>query len=144
MRDIMVVLVHACDGLFAINPTDQAAPATPLRSSGARPCIAEYAALEYAPNLDRLIYYSAQDGAAVYTIAAPTGYGWSVLTTDEWEWAQCPDDGFDPAADARAISRHTGNWRHTFGRFRVASWGSIDVALLIRHVDTPVYAMRLN
>jgi hypothetical protein len=54
------------------------------------------------------------------------------------------DDGLDPIADAKAGSHHARNWRHTFGRFRVASWGSIDVALLIRHVDTPVYALRLN
>ena len=62
----------------------------------------------------------------------------------EWAWMLCADDSFDPVADARAGSRHAGNWRHTFGRFRVASWGSTDVALLIRHVDTPVYALRLN
>jgi hypothetical protein len=144
MRDILVVVVHARDGLFAINPADPAAPAVPLRSRRTRPRIAEYAALEYAPNLDRLIYYSAQDGAFVHTIAAPKGSGWSVLTTGEWEWAHAPTDGLNPVEDARARSRHAGNWRHTFGRFRVASWGSIDVALLIRHVDTPVYALRLN
>jgi len=45
-----------------------------------------------------------------------------------------------PRRRDRVIAEH----RHTFGRFRVASWGSIDVALLIRHVDTPVYALRLN
>jgi hypothetical protein len=31
-----------------------------------------------------------------------------------------------------------------FGRFRVASWGGIDAALLIRHIDSPVHALRLN
>jgi hypothetical protein len=143
-RDLIIVLVHARDGLFAINPSDPAAPAVPLRSSGRRPRIAEYAALEYAPNLDRLIYYSAQDGAAVHTIAAPKGSSWSALTTGEWEWAQCAGDDLDPVADARAATRHASNWRQTFGRFRVASCGSIDVALLIRHVDTPVYALRLE
>jgi len=143
-RDLIVVLVHALDGLFAINPSDPAAPAVPLRSSGTRPRIADYAALEYAPNLDRLIYYSAQDGAAVHTIAAPPGSGWSALVAGEWDWAQCAGDKIDPIADAKVASRYATNWRHTFGRFRVASWGSIDVALLIRHVDTPVYALRLN
>lgn len=144
MRDIIVALVHGRDGLFAINPADPAAPATPLSLTGVRPRIAEYAVLEYAPNLDRLIYYSAQHGAAVHTIAAPKGAGWSALTTGEWEWAQCSGDELDPVEDARAASRHASNWRQTFGRFRVATWGAIDVALLIRHVDTPVYALRLN
>jgi hypothetical protein len=50
----------------------------------------------------------------------------------------------DPVADALATTRHATNWRHTFGRFRVASWGTTDVALLIRHVDTPVYALRIS
>jgi len=144
MRDIVVVVVHGRDALCLINPADPSAPAAPLRSSGMRPRIAEYATLEYAPNLDRLIYYSAQDGPVVRMIAAPTGSGSSGLTAGEWHWAQCAGEGMDPVADARAGSRHAGNWRHTFGRFRVASWGSIDVALLIRHVDTPVYALRLN
>ncbi len=143
-RDIVVVLVHAHDGLFAIDPADPAAPAAPLRSCGTRPRIAEYAALEYASNLDRLIYYSAQHGAAIHTIAAPKGSGWPALIAGDWNWTARADDGFDPVADARAGSRHAGNWGHTFGRFRVASWGSIDVALLIRHVDTPVYALRLT
>jgi hypothetical protein len=144
MRDMVVALVHARDGLFAINPADPAAPAVSLRSRGLRPRITEYAALEYAPNLDRFIYYSAQDGAYIYTVAAPEGPGWAALVAGGWDWAQCANDGLDPIADAKAGSRHVGNWRHTFGRFRVASWGSIDVALLIRHVDTPVYALRLN
>ena len=143
-RDIIVVLVHARDELFAIDPADPAAPAVPLRSSRARPRIAEYAAIEYAPSLDRLVYYSAQDGATVHAIMAPEGQGWSALTTGEWQWARCSGDGLDPVADARAISSHASNWRHTFGRFRIATWGSIDVALLIRHVDTPVYAVRLD
>jgi Galactose oxidase, central domain len=144
MRDIVVVLVHARDGLFAINPSDPAAPAAPLRSRGVRPCISECAAIEYAPSLDRLIYYSPEDGAAIHTIASPQGSGWPIFTIGEWEWTQCVGAGLDPIADAKAGSRHASNWRHTFGRFRVASWGSIDVALLIRHIDTPVYALRLN
>lgn len=144
LRDIIVALVPARDDLFAIDPSDPGAPAVLLRSSGVRPRLAPCAAIEYAPSLDRLIYYSPEDGAAVYKIAAPLGSGWPTLTTGEWEWARCAGAGLDPIADARAGSRHASNWRHTFGRFRVASWSSVDVALLIRHVDSPVYAARLN
>jgi hypothetical protein len=144
VRDVLVVLVHARDSLFAINPADPAAPAAALRSSGVRARFAECAAIEYAPGLDRLIYYSAEDGATVYTIAAPHGSGWPASTAGEWRWQRCEGAGLDPIADARAGSRHASNWRHTFGRFRIASWDSVDVALLIRHIDTPVYALRLN
>jgi hypothetical protein len=143
-RDIIVALVHARDSLFAINPEDPAGAAVPLRSAGLRPRIAGCAAIEYAPNLDRLIYYSAEDGATVRTIVAPEGTSWSTLSAGEWHWTACTGHNLDPVSDAKANSRHAQNWQHTFGRFRVASWGSIDVALLIRHVDTPVYALRLN
>jgi len=143
-RDVIVALVHQRDALFAINPSDPAAPAVPLRSSGLRSGIAECAAFEYAPSLDRLIYYSPEDGAAFHTIAAPHGSGWSSLIAGEWRWKRYIGAGLNPVEDAKAISRHASNWRHTFGRFRVVSWGSVDVALLIRHIDTPVYGLRLN
>jgi hypothetical protein len=35
------------------------------------------------------------------------------------------------------------NLAHTFGRFRVAHFDDADLALLVRHVDSPVYAMLL-
>ena len=144
VRDIVVVLVPARDGLFAINPSDPAAAAVPLSSSGVRRRIAECAAIEYAPRLDRMVYYSPADGACVHTITAPQGSGWRGLTTGEWQWTRCAGAGRNPIADAKAGSRYASNWRQTFGRFRVATWGNTDVALLIRHVDSPVYALRLN
>ena len=49
----------------------------------------------------------------------------------------------DPVEDAATQSRHHVNRAHTFGRFRIAHFGDADLALLIRHVDSPVYAMRL-
>jgi hypothetical protein len=50
----------------------------------------------------------------------------------------------DPIADAAALSVHAINRKQIFGRFRIATYGKIDVAILVRHCDTPVYAMRLN
>lgn len=143
-RDIIVAAIHARDGLFALNPADPATPATALRSIGQRLRLAEHAAVEYAPNLDRLVYYSAQDGATVHLITAPPASDWSALTAGEWEWTQYNGDRIDPIGDARAVTQYATNWRQTYGRFRVASWGPTDVAILIRHVDTPVYAMRFN
>ena len=46
-------------------------------------------------------------------------------------------------ADAARHSRFPVNLSHAFGRFRVATFGAMDVAILVRHVDSPVYAMRL-
>lgn len=42
-----------------------------------------------------------------------------------------------PGAHA-ALAVPAGNCGHTFRWFRVASWGPIDVALLVRPIDTPV------
>ena len=43
-----------------------------------------------------------------------------------------------------ATARGTRYLAHAFGRFRIASFGALDLAILVRHVDSPVYAMRLN
>ena len=61
----------------------------------------------------------------------------------------CHDPFFEavcvgPIADAANHSRYPVNLSQTFGRFRIASFGTIDVAMLVRHVDSPVYAMRLT
>jgi len=146
--------VEIADGNILINGLPRALPeksairlfgTVPLTSVGNRPALAEYAAIEYAPSLAKFVYYSAQDGSRVYTIDPPNGAGWRALTSGTWTW-RCALDAtnmLDPVADALATTRHAANWPHTFGRFRVASWGDTAVALLIRHVDSPVYAMLL-
>ncbi len=145
-KDIIVMSVHARDALCAINPDRPEQPLAPLRSASQRPRLSEYAALQFAPNLDALVYYSAADGAALYKVSAPPGDGWSVMTGGSWSWECLLRDGasLDPIDDARRVSTHDLNPAHTFGRFRIASYGSIDVAILVRHVDSPVYAMRLT
>jgi hypothetical protein len=146
MRDIIVVAVGARNALVAIDPGTPVRDAAPLECRGEGPVIAEYAAIEYAPNLDRFVYFSANDGAHLYSIAAPVGSAWPKLTAAAWTWESILDagNGLDPIADAQAISAHAVQKAHTFGRFRIASYGEIDVAVLVRHTDTPVYAMKLN
>ena len=145
-RDIIVVAVSAANALFAVDPSAPAREAARLVLAGDRPVISEYAAVEYAPNLDRFIYYSANDGARIYSIAAPAGSGWPELTSGAWTWTGLTQarNSLNPIAHAQELSTYQVNRSHTFGRFRVATFGSTDVAILIRHTDTPVYAMRLN
>ena len=141
-RDIIVVVVAALDALYAIDPNNPDRQIIPLTSFGDKPLISEYAALEYAPNLDRLVYYSANDGPHLYSIAAPRE---PPLTDNPWTWkALVDEDGLNPIDDAKAISNYPVNRTHTFGRFRIARYGQIDLAILVRHIDTPVYAMRLT
>jgi hypothetical protein len=145
-RDIIAVSVSAENALYAIDPSAPDGEIARLKSAGNQPVISEYAALEYAPNLDRFIYYSAKDGPQIYSIAAPSGSGWSQLASEVWTWASLLEgrNSLNPIAHGEAMSRYAVNKSHTFGRFRVATYGRIDLAILVRHTDTPVYAMRLN
>ena len=145
-RDIVALIVGATDALYAIDPGAPEREIVRLSSSGDRPKISECAALEYAPNGKRFVYYSANDGPQIYSIVAPAGSEWPELTAGVWNWDKLLDDrnNLDPVADAHAISSCAVNRSHTFGRFRVATYGTVDVAILVRHIDTPVYAMRLN
>jgi hypothetical protein len=136
--------VHARDELHALDPADPSREIVRLASVGSKPVLRPFAALEYAPSMDRLVYFSPLDNGIVYTVAAPPGgrdkfHG-------QWTWhAHQPAAGsLQPIADAARRSRFAVNLSHAFGRFRTASFGAIDVTILVRHVDSPVYAMRLN
>src|ERR1043166_2539674 len=145
VRDVIIVLASGSNELCAIDPSAPGREMARLSSAGDQPVISECAALEYAPNLDRFIYYSANDSAHVYSIAAPAGEAWTELITGSWSWLNVLNDEntLDPIIHAAASSKHPVNKEHTFGRFRVATYGPIDLAILVRHTDTPVYAMRL-
>lgn len=145
-RDIIAVLVHDLDALHAIDPTDPEKASVRLLSRGPKPSIKPYSAIAYAPNLDAFITASAIDSPNVFSIEAPEGSTWSHLTSRAWSWRNIlePSNTLDPVADAAARSRHQVNRHHTFGRFRVATYRSTDLAILVRHIDSPVYVMKLS
>jgi hypothetical protein len=80
------------------------------------------------------VYYSAVDGATVFAIDWDGAARWRAISAPT---------SLDPVADAAAQSRYHVNLAHTFGRFRIAHFDGADLALLVRHVDSPVYAMLL-
>ena len=145
-RDIIVVSVHARDELHALDPADPAREIARLRSVGRKPLLRPFAALEYAPNIDRLVYFSPMDDGVVYTIAPSSERAAGDGRFEEWRWhAHQPASGtLRPIADAAGRSHFGVNLSHVFGRFRIASIEGVDVAILVRHVDSPVYAWRLN
>jgi len=102
--------------------------------------------MEYAPNLACLVYFSPLDGGIVYTIAPPQERRSRDELVEKWSWhAYRPAPvTLDPIADAASRSNYPVNLSQTFGRFRIASFGTIDLAILVRQVDSPVYAMRLT
>lgn len=146
LRDIIVVSVHARDELHALDPADPAREIVRLRSVGPKPVLRPYAALEYAPNIARLVYFSPLDDGIVYTIAPSRDKGSGSGSIEEWNWqVHQPAAGtLRPIGDAAGYSRFGVNLSHVFGRFRIASIEGVDVAIMVRHVDSPVYAWRLN
>jgi hypothetical protein len=146
VRDFIVVTVSAANALYALDPSAPGREMVRLSCSGDQPILAEFAALEYAPNLRRFVYYSAKYGPRVYSILGPDGSSWAQQTNGSWQWSNILNGGnrLDPIAHAAINTKFNFNRAHTFGRFRVAPYGIIDLAVLIRHVDTPVYAMKLS
>lgn len=135
IADVILFSLHARDLIGSIDPRYPADPICPVKSIGNKPTIHEYAALEYAPGLGSLVYYSAVDGANVYAIDWDGEARWRILTAPA---------SLNPIADAASQSSYRVNQAHAFGRFRVAHFGDFDVAILVRHVDSPVYAMLLS
>ena len=146
VRDIIVVMVNAANALYSLDPSAPDEEMAPLLCSGDQPVLSEFAALEYAPNLHRFVYYAAKDGPRLYSITSSDGSSRAELYNGAWKWGTIlnADNRLDPIAHAAIHSKHNLNRDHTFGRFRVATYGIFDLAVLIRHVDAPVYAMRLN
>ena len=151
--DVLVVVDHVRNRLGRLDPGSPSQPLVTLPSS-LNPLLSPYAALEYSPGLDSLVYYSAYDGANISRIrreswegqdsAGETGPNQStVWTACHWESLLDPANRLDPITDAAQRTRHANHPQHTFGRFRVASFEEMDLAVLLRHVDTPVYAIRL-
>jgi hypothetical protein len=146
LRDVIVASVHARNELYAIDPADPGRSIFRLHSAGAKPKLQPCAALEYAPNCARLIYFSPLDGGVLYSVAANKAGSSHDKFAGTWTWHACvPGAGtLEPIGDAARHSRLPVNLAHAFGRFRIAAFGAIDLAILVRHVDSPVYAMRLN
>lgn len=144
-RDMLVLAVHARDALCVLDLEHPEQDLTQVVSSTDRPQISEYAALEFAPNLETFVYCSAATGATPYSIAVP-GAGYREAAEGVWLWRTLLDEcnTLDPVADASRVSAFEVSRSHTFGRFRIATYGEVDVAILVRHTDSPVYAMRLT
>jgi hypothetical protein len=122
VRDIIIVSVHARDALYAIDPAHPEREIVRLKSVGSKTVLRPYAAMEYAPNIARVVYFSPLDNGVVYTIAAPYGRGSRDRFVEEWTW-----NAYEPAvntlrpiADAASRSRFPVNVSHAFGRFRIA------------------------
>ena len=133
--DQIIVALHTRDSLAVIDPERSTEPIVLTDSLGPKPSIQPYAAMEYSENIGSLVYYSAVDGAAIYAIDWESKARWRKLSSVR---------SIDPVADAAARTRHPVNRAHTFGRFRVAHFDKVDLAVLVRHVDSPVYGLRLN
>ena len=144
--NVILVVNHQRDALFAINPEIPALSPAPLRDSGERPELSPFAALEYSTGLHCFVYYSANGGPNVYGITAPSPAHGADPLSSVWTWSRLDarEQSLDPVADAAAQSRYPVNRPHTFGRFRVADYEDVALAILVRHIDAPVYVAKLR
>ncbi|MEH6473342.1 MAG: hypothetical protein V7752_19080 [Halopseudomonas sp.] len=144
-RDLLLVLVHQHNALYAINPASPSEAAVRLDSLPAI-AISPYATIEYCSVLDRFIYYSASEGDALYSITPPSEASWNETVTATWTWQQLSvaANSLNPVRDAAKYSNSEhNNLEHCFGRFRLVSYGKTVIAVLVRHIDSPVYAIKL-
>jgi hypothetical protein len=133
--DKIVVALHARDTLAVIDPKNPGSAIALASSYGSKPRVREYAAREYSAGIESVVYYSAADGAAVFAIDWDGEAHWHVLSAPA---------SLDPVADAICHTSYHVDQTHTFGRFRIAHFEDVDLAVLVHHVDSPVYAIRLT
>lgn len=146
LRDVLVVVSHAADGVFFLDPDMPESQLVRVRESGSRPPIQEYSALEYSAALESIVYYTARSGTRISLLQAPTTDVNQTLAADGWKWrpGTAKGNALDPVTDAAAHSRFSHHKDHVFGRFRVLDYSDMTLAVLIRHVDSPVYSVRLK
>ncbi len=137
-RDTHQLLVanHHANGLFAIDPVQVDAPAKQLVEVGDKPRFAPFASFEYSAELQSFIYFSAHDETGIYLLRPDT--------SGRWRWRRLAMHGYAPITLAATQTRHSHNAAHVFGRFRVAEFGGVTMAILVRHIDTSVFAAILS
>jgi len=138
-RDVILVAGHERQALYRLDPERPEADLEPLDVSGAAPRLAPYASLEFSASLDRFVYYAGSSGERVHAVAPDSGEPGTV----RWRW-EVLAESWDPIQDAAAASRLCHHPEHVFGRFRIVDYPDATLAILARHVDSPVYAMRLD
>ncbi|MEO5699552.1 MAG: hypothetical protein ABIR61_03550, partial [Casimicrobiaceae bacterium] len=143
-RDLIVVSVHAADAFFTLDPTDPARPALALAAEGEKPTLHPFASLQSLPGTDRLVYFSPLDAGTVHTIAPADG-SHPKAGRPTWRWtAHRSVQDTSRLAGAARSSRAQSNLAHAFGRFRVATFDGIAIAILVTSYDAPVFAWRFD
>ena len=145
-RNLILVTAHEPNALFAMNPATPMNPLFRLSEGGEKPRLSPYAALEFSSRLDCFVYYSASDSRCLYAIKVPGSSSVAGLMEGTWCWERLPTtiDSVDPIADAATVTANGSNASHVFGRLRFADYRDATVAILVRHVDTAVYAIKLE
>ena len=137
-RDVILIPAHEPNALLALNPQAPAAPLQRLAEEGERPPLAPYAGLEFSLRLDCFVYCASASRLTLRAIKPD-----AQRSSWRWERLGVADDPLDPIDDAAARTAYACHRAHIFGRFRVVDYAGATLAILVRHVDTPVYAMKI-
>jgi hypothetical protein len=95
--------------------------------------------------MNAMIYYSASNGGELFSIRKNSASNVAEQNpeTCSWESITAVTNQLNPIIHAAKASQHPANVKQTFGRFRVASYDGVDIGILIRHIDSPVYVIKL-
>lgn len=127
-----LVLLFNSGGLMALDPANPTQPGRneiTLTTSGTAPTFANGDMARWSSNLGAVVYYPSRSNS-IYLLTAPEGDG----SSGTWAWSQRTLTG--------TSGTHSGT-AGTYGKFNVAEWGEITVALVAGNVDGAVRAVRL-
>ena len=142
-RNIILVAAHAMSDVYLMDPDDPESPLVPITQTGSRPPIAEYSALEYSDAFDCFVFFTSARSEEVFYLKSPTATSTNGLIAGTWIWSSLRSS-LNPIMDAREASILCRHPEHVFGRFRVVDYKFATLAVLVRHIDSPVYAIRLR
>jgi hypothetical protein len=125
---VVVTMFRNSSDIRGIDPASPSTPAVTLKQAGTAPSRIAGHGWDWSAARHAFIYWS---GDAVYELKS-SGGDWRTAT---WTWASITNPANQVTPDYAANG--------VFGRFRVAKFGTAEVAITVNSVNGAVYAFRL-
>lgn len=124
VRDVVAVTAFGSSPtIHVVDPTDPDRAPQLVSTTGAPPALSSGHGWEFSPSREAFLYWA---GAHVYELRPTDGdWGWLDITN--------PAGAITPEYATNGV----------FSRFRVMSYGALDVAITVNSVDGAVYAFRV-
>lgn len=131
IHDLIIVATYReYDSVYAIDPKNPEAAPTTLKEAGTAPSKEAASGWEWSPSRSSFIYW--RRGGDVYEFAPGTD-----AKNGTWNWSKLTSGQNSTAPQAMVADNGV------YGRFQIASYQDMDIAVVVNRVDGPVYAFRL-